>query len=373
MFEPTGRDSSFIRRMEGYADITESGLVVGRSDPEVVLTGAAERIWEMAEYAITLDVMCERLTASFDVDPDVCVRETTSTVADLERRGLMELCPPPNAFRDRYVWLLKRALTNLIYPEDEQRLWLLSGTDGPPAEPPAQEYLRDIRYRDPEGYEYLRRAKRIGAVIHRQPGRYSHTMIGLQGLTAIERLAEDLFQQGVPGDFVDAGTWRGGAAILMRALQSAFDESHRRVWVADSFSGVPASTSEVDIAAGLDLQTSRYPWLAASLEMVRDNFRTYNLLDDQVRFLPGLFADTLPAAPIDQIALLRLDADLYSSTFEALSALYDRVADNGVVIVDDYGGFAPCRQAVDTFREQRRITAPLRRINWTEVWWRKHD
>jgi O-methyltransferase len=158
----------------------------------------------------------------------------------------------------------------------------------------------------------------------------------------------------------------------MRALQTAFGESDRRVWVADSFTGVPASTSDVDIAAGLDLQTSRYPWLAASLEMVRDNFRTYDLLDDHVRFLPGLFADTLPAAPIGQIALLRLDADLYSSTFEALSALYDRVADNGVVIVDDYGGLKACRRAVDTFREQRSITAPLQRINWTEVWWRKH-
>jgi O-methyltransferase len=362
----------FLRRTEGYAEMHGNDLVVGRSDPEVVLSGTAAHIWETAEYATTIEAMCERLAATFSVDPDVCVRETTATIADLERRGLIEKCPPPDAFRDRYLWLLKRALTNLIYPEDEQRLWLLSGTAGPPPEPPAQEYLRDIRYRDPEGYAYLRRAKRIGTVIHRQPGRYSHTMIGLQGLTAIERFAEDLFRMGVQGDFVDAGTCRGGAAILMRALQAAFGESHRFVWVADSFTGVPASTSEVDIAAGLDLQTSRYPWLAASLEMVRDNFRTYDLLGDHVRFLPGLFTDTLPAAPIKQIALLRLDADLYSSTFEALSALYDRVADNGIVIVDDYGGFTPCRDAVDAFREQRRIAAPLQRINWTEVWWRKH-
>ena len=315
--------------------------------------------------------MCERLAATFTVDPDVCVRETTSTIADLERRGLMQRCPPPNASRDRYLWLLKRALVNLINPEDEQRLWLLSGTAGPPPEPPTQEYLRDIRYLDPDGNAHLRRAKRVGTIIHNQPGRYSHTMIGLQGLTAIERFAEALFEHDVPGDFVDAGTCRGGAAILMRALQNAFGESHHRVWVADSFSGVPASTSEVDIAAGLDLTASRYPWLAASLEMVRDNFRTYDLLDDRVRFLPGLFADTLTAAPIEQIALMRLDADLYSSTFEVLSALYDRVADNGVVIVDDYGGIKTCRRAVDAFREQRGITAPLQRINWTEVWWRK--
>ena len=372
MLEPPRSDRSFVRRTEGYADINESGLIVGRSDPEVVLAGAAAHIWELSEYATTIEGICARLAAGFAVDPDVCARDTALTIVDLERRGLMGRCPPPNSFRDRYLWLLKRALTNLIYPEDEQRLWLLSGPAGPPAVPPTQEYLRDIRYRDPEGDAHLRRAKRIGRVIHRQPGRYSHTMIGLQGLTAIERAAEDLFREGVPGDFVDAGTCRGGAAIFMRALQTAFGESQRRVWVADTFTGVPASTSVVDIDAGVDLSTPRYPWLAASEDTVRDNFRTYELLDDAVRFLPGLFADTLPGAPIEQIALLRLDADLYSSTFDALSALYDRVADNGVVIVDDYGGIESCRQAVDTFRTERGITAPLHRINWTEVWWRKH-
>jgi O-methyltransferase len=373
MFERPVGDSAFVRRMEGYADIYGSGLVVGRSDPEVVLAGAAARIWEMAEYAATIPGMCERLAATFAVEPDVCVRDTTSAVADLTRRGLLHTWPSPDPFRDRYLWLLKRALTNLIYPEDEQRLWLLSGPAGPPAVPPTQEYLRDIRYLDPEGHTSLRRAKESGRLIHRQPGRYSHTMIGLHGLSRIERSAEELFQQGVPGDFVDAGTCRGGAAIFMRALQTAFGESQRRVWVADSFTGVPASTSNVDIAAGLDFSTPRYPWLAASLEMVRDNFRTYELLDDHVRFLPGLFADTLAAAPIEQIALLRLDADLYSSTSDALSALYDRVADDGVVIVDDYGGLEPCRRAVDDFRAARGITAPLQRINWCEVWWRKHD
>ena len=372
MTETTAADPSFFRRRHGYTDLADSDLVVGTSGPEVNLSGAAADMWEAAEYATTIAAIVERLVATFQVDREVCVRDTTATIADLEHRGLMERCAAPDASRDRYLWLLKRALVNLIYPEDHQRLWLLSGPDGPPPEPPSQEHLRDIRYRDPEGYAAVRRAMLLGTPYRRQPGRYSHSMAGLHGLTAVERLGEDLFRRGVPGDFVDAGTCRGGAAILMRALQKAFGESHRGVWVADSFSGVPRSTSEVDVAAGIDFHASVYPWMAASLETVRDNFSTYDLLDGQVRFLEGLFADTLPAAPIERISLLRLDADLYSSTFEALSSLYDRVADQGIVIVDDYGFIPACRQAVDSFREQRGITAPLQRINWSEVWWRKH-
>ena len=90
-----------------------------------------------------------------------------------------------------------------------------------------------------------------------------------------------------------------------------------------------------------------------------------------MRFLPGLFADTLPDAPIGRIALLRLDADLYSSTMDGLEALYDKVASGGFVIVDDYWALPSCREAVDEFRARRGIAAPIERINWTVIHWRK--
>ena len=52
------------------------------------------------------------------------------------------------------------------------------------------------------------------------------------------------------------------------------------------------------------------PQLAVSLDEVRSNFARYGLLDDQVRFLQGWFSDTLPTAPIDQLAVLRLDGEV---------------------------------------------------------------
>ena len=92
--------------------------------------------------------------------------------------------------------------------------------------------------------------------------------------------------------------------------------------------------------------------LMVGADQVRANFDRYGLLDDQVRFLEGWFADTLPMAPIEQLAILRLDGDLYESTMDALVPLYEKVSPGGFVIVDDYGAWEPCRKAVDDFRAQ---------------------
>ena len=104
---------------------------------------------------------------------------------------------------------------------------------------------------------------------------------------------------------------------------------------------------------------------------VEANIARYNLLDDQVRFLEGWFRDTLPDAPIERIAVLRLDGDLYESTMDALVALEPRVSPGGFVLVDDYNSWEPCARAVDDYRADRGITAPVHAVDWTGVWWRK--
>ena len=87
-------------------------------------------------------------------------------------------------------------------------------------------------------------------------------------------------------------------------------------------------------------------------------------------FLPGWFRDTLAGAAVPPLAILRVDADLYESTRDALASLYDRVSPGGFVIVDDYDAFAPCRRAVQEFRHARGITAPIRHIDRMAVYWR---
>ena len=104
---------------------------------------------------------------------------------------------------------------------------------------------------------------------------------------------------------------------------------------------------------------------------MQDNFRRYGLLDRQVRFLKGYFRDTLPTAPIDRLAVLRLDGDLYESTIVALESLYPKLSPGGFAIIDDYKLVPMCRKAVDDFRDEYRINEPLEQIDWTGVHWRK--
>jgi len=110
--------------------------------------------------------------------------------------------------------------------------------------------------------------------------------------------------------------------------------------------------------------------LAVSLEDVRKNFERYELLDDQVQFLVGWFKDTLPSAPIDRLAVLRLDGDMYESTIQSLDALYPKLSPGGYCIIDDHH-LPECRAAVADYRGRHKITDEIRRIDWAGVYWQR--
>jgi O-methyltransferase len=205
------------------------------------------------------------------------------------------------------------------------------------------------------------------------PQTAGETMMGLPRLNNLQECIADVIRRNVPGDFAEAGVWRGGGVIFMRAMLKALGETDRVVWVADSFQGVPAPDAlRYPSDAGDTHWTQDY--LAVSLPEVKANFERYGLLDDQVRFLPGWFSATLPDAPIDRLAILRLDGDIYESTTDALSALYPKLSPGGWVIVDDYGGVASCGAAVDDYRSQHGIATPMRTVDDPQqscVYWRK--
>jgi O-methyltransferase len=189
------------------------------------------------------------------------------------------------------------------------------------------------------------------------------TMVGARRLENLQDLMGRTLSENIPGDYLEAGAWRGGACIFMRAVLEAHGVTDRKVWVADSFEGLP------DVGPGKQPPGSA-GLMAVSLEEVQDSFRRYGLLDGQVQFLKGWFKDTFPKAPIARLAILRVDADLYDSTMDALVNLYDRVSPGGFVIIDDTA-FEFCAKAVNDFRQQRGITAPLQKIDWTGVYWQK--
>ncbi len=193
-------------------------------------------------------------------------------------------------------------------------------------------------------------------------------MIGSRRLENLQACAEHVLANDVPGDFIETGVWRGGAVILLRGVLEAYDVRDRVVWVADSFAGLPRP-NETDYPADRGDQHHTYEELAVSLEQVQENFRRYDLLDDQVRFLKGWFKDTLPDAPIDALALLRIDGDMYESTHDAFSHLYPRLSPGGIVIVDDYHAVAACRRATHDYRNAHGITSPIHEIDGVGVFW----
>jgi O-methyltransferase len=194
------------------------------------------------------------------------------------------------------------------------------------------------------------------------------TMVGHRRLDNIRTCIESVIADQVPGDFVECGVWRGGSSIFARAVLKAWGVTDRKVWLADSFEGMPVLKTEVD---KLDPDHSARRYLAVSREDVESNFRRFDLLDDSVRFVKGWFSESLPTAPIQRIAVLRLDGDYYSSTMEALNSLYGKLSKGGFVIIDDYNAYAGCKAAVTEFRAAHGITSNLMRIDDMAVYWRE--
>lgn len=214
------------------------------------------------------------------------------------------------------------------------------------------------------------------AIQHYQQGP-AVSMVPLARLDQLQNCIVDVVRNGVAGDLVETGVWRGGVTIFMRALLKVLGDPDRQVWAADSFEGLPEPDPvkyPVEYKAFKSAaMTKYYNHLAVSLEEVQRNFAAYGMLDDRVRFLKGWFCDTLPTAPIDRIAVLRLDGDYYESTRDALVNLYDKVSVGGYVIIDDYGEdtWTYCRKAVDEFRAERKITSPLIRVDRPCSYWKR--
>jgi hypothetical protein len=196
----------------------------------------------------------------------------------------------------------------------------------------------------------------------------AHTMIGFKRLRNLRELTEKTITSNIPGDFIETGVWRGGACILMKAVLRAYGRTDRRVFVADSFEGLPKPDPRYLADRG-DIHHS-YKELAVSKEEVANNFARYDLLDEQVVFIKGWFKDTLQTAPIEKLAILRLDGDMYESTIVALMHLYPKLTKGGFCIVDD-GNVPNCRAAITDFRRDHNISDTIVDIDGWGFYWQK--
>ncbi|MDZ4691618.1 TylF/MycF/NovP-related O-methyltransferase [Terricaulis sp.] len=243
--------------------------------------------------------------------------------------------PSSSANRDAYLDLLKRAITNYLY----------LGSDEPP------EQFRCVTH-----YELAEGRWKI------DPLARPLTLLTRAQLDLIESSVLSVHERGVPGDFIEAGVWRGGAIVLMRALLNAYGIEGRTVVAADSFEGIPKNVRAKNDP--VDLWKDRW---AASLEDVRGNIARFGLLDDRVSFLVGYFADSLKSLAGRQFALMRLDSDSYDSVEESLVYLYPLLSPGGIIIIDDWH-LVGCKTAVMNYRTRVGVSEELKVHDGNAFW-----
>lgn len=237
--------------------------------------------------------------------------------------------------RDAYIDLIKRSVTNYLY---------LGGAASP-------EQFHSVVH-----YDVGRSTWKI------DPLSRPITLLSRAQLDLVEQSVLSVAQRGVPGDFIEAGVWRGGVIILMRALMKAHGISGRRVFAADSFVGIPMNTR----ALNDPVDKWRDRWIA-SLEEVQQNIARFGLLDDKVTFVPGFFAETLKRLADQTFAVMRLDSDSYDSVEESLVYLYPLLSRGGIIIIDDWH-LVGCQQAVLNYRSRHGVTAELKVHDGNAYW-----
>ncbi len=198
------------------------------------------------------------------------------------------------------------------------------------------------------------------------------TMTGLARLDDLQACVEAVISDGIAGDLIETGSWRGGSSILMRATLDALGADDRTVWVADSFNGFPVFRPGAPLAYEQTMGPwfSPFDYLAVPLEEVRGYFARFGL-ETGVRFVPGFFEETLPGLTGERWSLVRLDGDTYDATLLGLRCLYPGLAVGGYLIIDDYGALDECAAAVDQFRSEHGLGEPIEAIDWTGARWRK--
>jgi hypothetical protein len=226
------------------------------------------------------------------------------------------------------------------------------------------------------GYEDERAIKQAMMLI------WDHTMISYDRLATLWLQVHYLDRHDIPGDFVECGTWKGGAVGMMAlAHRASRPQPVRRLHLFDSFEGLPEPRADLDGDLAVKYMGGRASGSLVGTRLLACSVEVPEKLIEQrlhypktlVQYHIGWFQDTLPrdAASIGKIALLRLDGDWYESTRVCLEYLYTKVVKNGVIVIDDYGYWEGCRRAVDEFLSSQDDPIMLHHIDDSARYWLK--
>jgi hypothetical protein len=183
-----------------------------------------------------------------------------------------------------------------------------------------------------------------------------YTMTSIERLVALIDATRHISTAGIPGDVVECGVWRGGSSMAAALTLLAASDTHRALYLYDTFEGMSAPSgmdrdhSGVSAATQLDrIPRGQGVWCEASEADVRQNMTSTGYPAERVRYIRGPVEDTIPGVIPERIALLRIDTDWYESTRHELRHLFPRLSPGGILIIDDYGHWKGARKAVDEY------------------------
>ncbi len=165
-----------------------------------------------------------------------------------------------------------------------------------------------------------------------------------------------LDEEGIEGSVVEMGCWNGGLVAFMAWTVKHKGKIKRDVWGFDSFEGFPSFEGED--ARDAERTARRHGYSEGALQASYSEAVEIALkLDVDLSIIKGWFEDTVPKCKeqMGEIALLRLDGDLYSSTKYCLEELYDQVVEGGYIVIDDWHNWFGCRKAVYEFFNERGV------------------
>lgn len=202
------------------------------------------------------------------------------------------------------------------------------------------------------------------------------TMTSVERQISLCRILDFVLANKIRGDFVECGVWRGGSSMIA-ASKFKSSGANKRLWLYDTFDGMPPPDDSVDIscskvlasqilAGDSDNRSNSLVWAIGSEEEVVTNLSTTGFDMKSIELIKGRVEETIPEKGIpEEICVLRLDTDWYSSTLHELNYLYPRVVTGGFIIIDDYGHWQGARKATDEYFKAMQPMPYLHRIDYT--------
>ena len=201
-----------------------------------------------------------------------------------------------------------------------------------------------------------------------------YTMIGADRLLALIEAARYIHKARLPGALVECGVWRGGASMAAMITLLELGCTDRDFYLYDTFEGMSTPTihdRRIDGRHAMPEFHARRTgsdsadWCRAGLDEVRAAVLSTGYPAERIHFVKGKVEDTIPGTMPREIALLRLDTDWYESTRHEMVHMFPRLAQHGVLILDDYGHWQGARQAVDEYLDAQRVALLLTRTDYT--------